>query len=103
MELTIGSLSFCVGFSVLTRLSDLAKSDPSASKTRTITMFGSSVCSSSEVNSLVSFAAAKNTRGKIEELDETVEKLDIGEIMDQTYISQKDLITRSGGVSINIH
>jgi hypothetical protein len=32
-----------------------------------------------------------------------MEKLDIGETMDQSYISQKDLITRSGGVSRNIH
>jgi hypothetical protein len=48
------------------------KSDPSASKTRTITMSGSSVGSSSEVNSPVSFTAAENTRGKIKELDETM-------------------------------
>jgi hypothetical protein len=34
MELTIGSLSFYVGPSGSTRLSDLAKSGPSASKTR---------------------------------------------------------------------
>jgi hypothetical protein len=33
-------------------------------------MFGSSVGSSSEVNSSVSFTATENTRGKIEELDE---------------------------------
>jgi hypothetical protein len=31
MELTIGSLSFCVGFSSSTHLSDLVKPDPSAS------------------------------------------------------------------------
>jgi hypothetical protein len=59
MELTIRSLSFCVRFLSLTHLSDLTKPDPSASKTRTITMSGSSVGSSSEVNSLVSFAAEK--------------------------------------------
>jgi hypothetical protein len=51
----------------------------------------------------VSFAAAENTRGNFEELDETVEKLNIGETVDQTYNSQKDLVTRSSGVSRNIH
>jgi hypothetical protein len=43
MELTIGSLSFYVGPSGSTRLSDLAKSGPSASKTKRITTSGSSV------------------------------------------------------------
>jgi hypothetical protein len=57
MELTIGSLSFYVGPSGLTRLSDPAKSGPSASKTKTITMSGSSVGSSNEVNSPVSFTS----------------------------------------------
>jgi hypothetical protein len=103
MELTIGSLSFCVGSSGSTRLSDLAKLDPSASKTKTITMSGSSVGSSSEVNFPVSFATAESTIGKIKELNETPEKLDIGGTVDTSYISQKDFITRSGGVSRNIH
>jgi hypothetical protein len=66
-------------------------------------MSGSSVGSSSEVNSPVSFAAAKNTRGKIEELDETLEELDIGGTVDKSHISQKDFVTQSGGVSRNIH
>jgi hypothetical protein len=56
-------------------------------------MSGSSVGSSSEVNSPVSFEAEENTRGKIEELDETMEKPDIGETVDQSYNSQKDLVT----------
>jgi hypothetical protein len=103
MELTIGSLSFCVGFSSLTGLSDPAKSNPSASKTRTITMSGSSAGSSSKVSSPVSFAAAKNIGGKIEELDETTKKPEIGETVDQSSNSQKDLITRSGDVSRNLH
>jgi hypothetical protein len=64
-------------------------------------MSGSSVGSSSETNLSVSFAAAENT--KIKELDETTEKLNIGEIVDQSYISQKDLITQSSDVSRNIH
>jgi hypothetical protein len=83
MELTIGSLSFCVRFLSSTRLSDPAKPDLSASKTKTITMSGSSVGSSSEVNSPVSFAAVENTKGKIEELDETREELHIGGAMDK--------------------
>jgi hypothetical protein len=103
MELTIGSLSFCVGLSGSIRPSDPTKLDPSASKTKTITMSGSSVGSSSEVNSPVSFATAENTGGKIEELDETMEKLDIGETVGQSYPSQKDFVTQTGGVSGNIH
>jgi hypothetical protein len=103
MELTIGSLSFFVGFSSSTRLSDPVKPDLSASETRIITMSRSSVGSSSEVNSPVSFAAAANTRAKIEELDKTTKKPDIGETVDQSYNSQNDLVTRSGDVSRNIH
>jgi hypothetical protein len=66
MELTIGSLSFYIRPSGLTRLSDPAKSGPSASKIKIITMSGSSVGSSSEVNSPVSFAAIENTQKNIE-------------------------------------
>jgi hypothetical protein len=66
-------------------------------------MSRSSVGSSSEENSPVSFTAAENTKGKIEELDETQEELDIGGAMDKSYISQKDFVTQSGGVSKNIH
>jgi hypothetical protein len=66
-------------------------------------MSGASVGSSSEVNSPVSFAAAENTKGKIEELDETREELDIGGAVDKSHISQKDFVTRSGDVSRNIH
>jgi hypothetical protein len=102
MELTIRSLNFLVGSSGSTHLSDPAKMDPSASEIKTITMSGLSVGSSSEVNSPVSFTTAENTGEKIEELDETMEKLDIGETVDQSYPSQKDFITRSGGVSGNI-
>jgi D-arabinose 1-dehydrogenase-like Zn-dependent alcohol dehydrogenase len=87
MELTIGSLSFRIRSSGLTHLSNPAKLDPSASKAKTITVSGSSVGSSSEVNSLVSFATAKNVGEKIEELDETMEYLDIGGIVDKSYIS----------------
>jgi hypothetical protein len=92
MELTIGSLSFFVSdFQVqlafqIRRNQIRRQAKPGRS---------------SEANSPVSFAAAENT--KIEELDETTEKLDIGETVDQSYISQKNLVTRSGDVSRNIH
>jgi hypothetical protein len=99
-ELTIGSLSFCVGFSSSICPSDSTKLDPSASKTKT--MYGSSVGSSSEVNSPVTFTTVENTGGKIEELDETMEKFDIGKTMGQSYPSQKDVVTRTGGISGNI-
>jgi hypothetical protein len=59
MNLTIGSLNFCVGSLGSIRLSDLAKPDPSASETKTIAMSESSVGSSSEANSPVSFATAE--------------------------------------------
>jgi hypothetical protein len=103
MELMIGSLNFLIGSLGLTRLSGPAKLDLSVSKTKTITMFGSLMGSSSEVNLSISFAIAENTRGKIEELDETLEKLDIGGTVDTSYISQKDFITQSDGVFRNIH
>jgi hypothetical protein len=72
MDLTIGSLNFHVGSLGLIRLSDPAKPDPSTRKTKTIVVSESSVGSSSEINSPVSFATAENTEEKIEELDETM-------------------------------
>jgi hypothetical protein len=71
MELTIGSLSFYIGPSGSTRLSDPTKSGPSASKTERITISGSSVGSSSEVNSPVSLTATEDMQEKLEEFDET--------------------------------
>jgi hypothetical protein len=64
MDLMIGSINFRVGSLGSIRLSDLTKSDPSANKTATITMSESSVGSSNEVNSPVSFATTKNTGEK---------------------------------------
>jgi hypothetical protein len=103
MELTIGSLSFYVGPSGSTRLSDPAKSGPSASKTKTITMSASSMSSSSEVNSPVSFAATENTQKKLEEFDETREEPNVEVIADKSYDSQRDFATGSSGVSRSIH
>jgi hypothetical protein len=70
IELTIGSLSFYVGPSGSTRLLDPVKSGPLASKTNTITMSGSSVGSSSKVNSPVSFTAIENMQRKLKKLTE---------------------------------
>jgi hypothetical protein len=58
MDLMIGSLNFRIGPLGSLRLSDPAKLDPSA--TKTIAMSESSVGSSSEVNSPVSFATTEN-------------------------------------------
>jgi hypothetical protein len=103
MELTIESLSFYVIPSGSTRLSDPTKLDLSASKIKKITMSASSVGSSSEVNSPVSFTAAENTKRKTEEFDGTREELNIEGTVDKSYNSQRDFVTRSGGVSRNIH
>jgi hypothetical protein len=70
MELTFGSLSFYIGPSGSTRLSDSMKSVPSAGKTERMTASGSSIGSSSEANSPVSLATTKKLQGKLEEPDE---------------------------------
>jgi hypothetical protein len=87
MELTIGSLSFYIGPSGSTRLSDLAKSGPSTSKNKTITMFGSSMGSSSEVNSPVSLVAIEKVHKKLEEFKETREKPDMKATVDTPHDS----------------
>jgi hypothetical protein len=103
MELTIGSLSFYIGPSGSTRLLDPAKSGPSASKIKTITISGSSVGSSSEVNSSVSFAATENSQKKIKEFNGTREEPDAEGTVDKSYGSQRDFATESSGVSRSIH
>jgi hypothetical protein len=79
MDLTIGSLNFRVGSLGSTRLSDPAKPDPSASEAKTIAMSESSVGSSSEANSPVSFATTEIAGGKIAKVDKTMENLDLGD------------------------
>jgi hypothetical protein len=76
MDLTIGSLNFCVGSLGSIRLSDPAKPGPSASESKTIVVSESSVGSSSEVNSPVSFAATEIEERKITEVNETMENFD---------------------------
>jgi hypothetical protein len=79
------------------------KSDLSVGKTETIAMSESTIGSSSEVNSPVSFATMKKEKKKIKELDELMGNLDIGEAMGHLDLDQKDFTTRRGGVSGNIH
>jgi hypothetical protein len=66
-------------------------------------MTESSVSSSSEANSPVSFATMEKREEKIEEIDELMGNLDIGEAMGHLDLDQKDFTTRSGGVSGNMH
>jgi hypothetical protein len=110
MDLTIGSLNFRIGSLVSIRLSDPMESDPSAAKTVTMAISESSVGSSSEVNSPVSFQTTESMKDKIEELNEIMGNLDLGESMDHSDFSQifskntaADFTTRNGGVSSNVH
>jgi hypothetical protein len=79
IDLMIGSLNFCVGSLGTIRLSDLTKSGPSAEETTSAAISESSVGSSSEVNSPVSFKPTESIEDTIEELDEIMENLDLGE------------------------
>jgi hypothetical protein len=88
MDLTIGSLNFRVGSFGSIRLSDPAKPGPSASKSKTVAMSKSSECSSSEVNSPVSFAEADE--GKIAEGDETMENFDLEMQLEDLMICHDD-------------
>jgi hypothetical protein len=98
-KLTIRSLSFYVGPSGLTHLSDPVKSGPSTSQTKTITKSGSSVGSSSEVNSPVSPAATENLQKKLEEFDETRGEPDVEVTVAKPHDSSRDFATGSSGVS----
>jgi hypothetical protein len=110
MDLTIRSLNFCVGSLGSIHLSDLTKSDPSAGKIAAMAISESSVGSSSEVNSPVSFTTTESMKDKIEELDKIMGSLDLGEAMDHSYFNQifskdttVDFTTRNCCVSSNIH
>jgi hypothetical protein len=76
VELTIGSLSIFIRPSSLTRLSDPAKPDPSASEPETVAMMEYSEGSSSEVNSPISLGEVQER--KIAEGDETMGNFDLG-------------------------
>jgi hypothetical protein len=75
MDLTIESLNFRVGSLGSIRLSDPMKTGPSASEPETVVISESSEGSSSEVNSPISLAEAKE--GKIAGGDETMENFDL--------------------------
>jgi hypothetical protein len=99
MELMFGSLSFYIGPSGSTRLSDPTKSVSSARKTERITTSGSSVGSSSEANSPVSLAAIENLQEKFEEPNETGQKTTVEAPVEKSG----DIISRSSGISRSIH
>jgi hypothetical protein len=103
MELTIGSLSFYVGPSGSTRLSDPTKSSLLASKAKRIKISGSSVGSSSEVNSPVSLTATEDMQEKLEEFDEPRGKPEVEATTVKTYDSSKDFAIESSGVSKSVH
>jgi hypothetical protein len=94
MDLTIGSLSFRIGSLGSICLLDPTKPDPSAGKAVTMAISESLVGSSSEVNSLVSFATMEKIEDKIKELNETMENLDLGE-------QSKDFMICCGSISNN--
>jgi hypothetical protein len=103
MELTIGSLSFYIGPSGSTRLSDPVKSGLSASKAERIIMSGSSVGSSSKVNLPVSLTATENMQKRLEEFDETWGKPDMEATVVKPHDSPRDFTTGSSGVSRSVH
>jgi hypothetical protein len=104
-NLTIESLSFCVGSSGSVRLSDPVKPGLSARDTTIMTTLEASVGSSSEANSPVSTKLIKNTA--VEGLDEIMGNLDLEESSGTSSgieignISEKDFISSYGDVSEN--
>jgi hypothetical protein len=106
MDLTIGSLNFCVGSLASIRLLDLMKSDPLVEKTAIMAISESSVGSCSKVNSPVSFTTMENIEDKIEELDETMENLVLGEESEDFMIccgsiSDKSIDTWKTGLELH--
>jgi hypothetical protein len=93
MDVTIGSLNFCVGSLGSIRLSDPTKPSPSASEPKTVAMLESSEGSSSEVNSPVSLAEAKE--GKIAGGDETMETFNLEMQLEDLMIYYDDTSDQS--------
>jgi hypothetical protein len=98
-ELMFGSLSFYIGPSGSTRLSDLTKPIPSAGQAERTIASESSVVSSSEVNSLVSLAAIENLLGKLEEPEEIEQEI----IVEETVDKSRDTASRSSSASRSVH
>jgi hypothetical protein len=106
MDLTIGSLNFRVGSLGSICLSDLAKPGPSASKPKIETMSESSEGSSSEINSLFSFAEIETKEREIAEGDETMENFDLEVQLEDLMIchddtSDKSTDTRKTGLELH--
>jgi hypothetical protein len=110
MDLTFGNLNFHVGSLGAIRLSDPTTSGLSIEKTVSVAISDSLVGSSSKVNSPVSFTPTKTTECTIEELDEIMENLDLGETSGHSDKGSSenfgkgtiaDFTTRDGGVSDN--
>jgi hypothetical protein len=95
MDLTFGSLNFCVGSLGSIRLSDPAKPGPSASKSKTETTAESSEGSSSEVNSPVSFTEVETEERKFTEGDETMENFDLEVQLEDLMICHDDTLDKS--------
>jgi hypothetical protein len=95
MDLTIGSLNFRVGSLGSILLLDLILPDPSASEDKTFAISKSSVGSSSEANSPVSFATTEIVEGKIVEVDENMENFDLGDQLEDLMICHDDTSNNS--------
>jgi hypothetical protein len=95
MDLTIGSLNFRVGSLGSIRLSDPAKSGPSATKAKTETMSESSEGSSSEVNSPVSPMEIEAEKREFAEGDETTGNFDLEIQLEDLMISHDDTSDKS--------
>jgi hypothetical protein len=94
MDLTIGSLNFCVGSLGSIRLLDLVKLDPSASETKIVAM-SESVGSSSEANSPVSLATTEIIEGKIAEANENMENFKLEDQLKDLMICHDDTSDQS--------
>jgi hypothetical protein len=99
MELTFGSLSFYIGPSGSTYLSNPAKSGPSTSKTEIIAKSGSSIGS----NSLVSLTATENLQEKFEEPNEIGRKIIAEAAMDKPCDKSRDFASGSSVISRSVH
>jgi hypothetical protein len=95
MDLTIGSLNFRVGSLGSIHLSDPAKPDPSATKSKTETMSESSEGSSSEVNSPVSSMEIEAETKEFIEGDETMGNFDLEVQLEDLMISRDDTSDKS--------
>jgi hypothetical protein len=93
MDLTIGSLNFCIGSLGSIRLSDPMKPGPSASEPKTIAMSESSEGSSSEVNSPVSLVEVEE--GKFAGGNETMENFDLEVQLEDLIIFHDDTSDKS--------